>query len=55
MELLQNAKSAGNVCYVRLFDGVQTVVSVWPHHEKIVPEAPGGRASGPFLQLVFGV
>lgn len=54
MELLQNSKPAVNVCYVRLSYGVQTVVSVRPH-EKIVPEAPGGRASGPFLQLVFGV
>lgn len=49
------SQSAVNVCYVRLFYGVQTVLSVWPPHEKIVREAPGGRVNGPFLQLIFGV
>lgn len=53
MELLQKSKSAVNVCCVRLFYGAQTVLSVWPHHEKIVHKAPGGRVNGPSLQLIL--
>lgn len=53
MELLQKSKSAVNVCYVRLFYGAQTVLSVWPPREKIVREAPGGRVNGPSLQLIL--
>lgn len=55
MELLQKSKSAMNVCYVWLFYGVQTVLSVWPPREKIVREAPGGESERSIPSAHFGV